>query len=205
MDDVTVPRKFLERVLDCIANHCMQRTYASGVMISNVAIELRQALLLPPQAAKAEPKPVAWRWVRENGEPDSGNCFPMPGPNYEAISNAASLEVPGKPQFLWSGPPPKLEEVEDYRMQMAAISTAALGYHKEGDPIHPAYVTPALLEVMRLYEAFAVRSDALRSVLGWMEGQADGQSKGGHATFDLAQLREQRDIARDALAVGVAR
>lgn len=42
--------------------------------------------------------------------------------------------------------------------------------------------------------------EALRSVWLWMENQADGQSKGGHATFDLMLLREQRDIARAAIA-----
>lgn len=41
---------------------------------------------------------------------------------------------------------------------------------------------------------------ALRSVHRWMDDQADGQSKGGHATFDLMMLREQRDIARAAIA-----
>ena len=42
--------------------------------------------------------------------------------------------------------------------------------------------------------------EALRSVWLWMEDQADGQSKGGHATFDLMLLKEQRDIARAAIA-----
>ena len=42
--------------------------------------------------------------------------------------------------------------------------------------------------------------EALSSVWLWMKNQADGQSKGGHATFDLMMLREQRDIARAAIA-----
>lgn len=42
--------------------------------------------------------------------------------------------------------------------------------------------------------------EALVSAWLWMENQADGQSKGGHATFDLLMLREQRDIARAAIA-----
>ena len=41
---------------------------------------------------------------------------------------------------------------------------------------------------------------ALQSVWLWMENQADAQSKGGHATFDLMKLREQRDIASAAIA-----
>lgn len=36
----------------------------------------------------------------------------------------------------------------------------------------------------------------------WMENQTDGQSKGGHATFDLMMMREQRDIASAAIAKG---
>lgn len=42
--------------------------------------------------------------------------------------------------------------------------------------------------------------EALESAWLWMENQADGQSKGGHATFDLMMLREQRDLARAAIA-----
>ena len=42
--------------------------------------------------------------------------------------------------------------------------------------------------------------EALESVWLWMENQADSQSKGGHATFDLLMLREQRDIASAAIA-----
>jgi len=34
----------------------------------------------------------------------------------------------------------------------------------------------------------------------WMENQADSQSKGGNATFDLMMLREERDALRAALA-----
>lgn len=47
---------------------------------------------------------------------------------------------------------------------------------------------------------------ALGSAWQWMDGQAEGQSKGGHATFDLMMLREQRDIARAAIdkATGAA-
>lgn len=33
----------------------------------------------------------------------------------------------------------------------------------------------------------------------WMENQADAQSKGGHATFDLLMLREERDALRAAI------
>ena len=41
--------------------------------------------------------------------------------------------------------------------------------------------------------------EALESVHQWMGDQANAQSNGWHATFDLMMLREQRDIARAAL------
>ena len=46
---------------------------------------------------------------------------------------------------------PVLQESEQYRLQMAGISTAALGYWKEGDSIHPDYDTIALRDVAKLY------------------------------------------------------
>lgn len=52
----------------------------------------------------------------------------------------------------------------------------------------------------RLIAAAPDLLEALQSVWLWMESQADAQSKGGHATFDLMALREQRDIARAAIA-----
>lgn len=48
-----------------------------------------------------------------------------------------------------------LQDIEQYRMQMAAICTAAIGYWKEGDSIHPDYDTLALRDVARLYAKYA--------------------------------------------------
>lgn len=56
----------------------------------------------------------------------------------------------------------KLEDSEQYRMQMAGISTAALGYWKEGDEIHPDYDTPALRDVAKLYAKYAELFEAAR-------------------------------------------
>lgn len=53
---------------------------------------------------------------------------------------------------------------------------------------------------MRLLDAAPDLLEALESICLWMEDQADGQSKGGHATFDLMMLREHREIARAAIA-----
>ena len=47
-----------------------------------------------------------------------------------------------------------LQDSEQYRMQMAAICTAATGYWKEGDNIHPEYNTLALRDVAKLYAKY---------------------------------------------------
>lgn len=49
---------------------------------------------------------------------------------------------------------PVLQDIEQYRMQMAGISTAAIGYWKEGDGIHPDYDTLALRDVAKLYAKY---------------------------------------------------
>jgi hypothetical protein len=49
---------------------------------------------------------------------------------------------------------PVLQEIEQYRMQMAGISTAAIGYWKVGDGIHPDYDTVALRDVAKLYAKY---------------------------------------------------
>lgn len=50
--------------------------------------------------------------------------------------------------------PTDLNSIERYRLQMAGISTAALGYWKEGDGINPDYDTPALHDVAALYAKY---------------------------------------------------
>ena len=49
---------------------------------------------------------------------------------------------------------PVLQNIEQYRLQMAGISTAAIGYWKESDGIHPDYDTIALRDVAKLYEKY---------------------------------------------------
>lgn len=90
--------------------------------------------------------------------------------------------------------PQKLEDVEQYRMRMAGICTAAIGYWKEGDPIHPDYDTPALRDVAKLYAQY----DALYKA---QQPQARpdftdewaGYLKDGETPFERF-LRERKDL-----------
>lgn len=84
------------------------------------------------------------------------------------------------------GPAPQpaqgeLENIEQYRLQMAGISTAAFGYWKEGDDIHPDYDTVALRDVAKLYakydELFKLRQGAKEvQPQAYYEEQPDGSS-----------------------------
>ena len=49
---------------------------------------------------------------------------------------------------------PVLQDIEQYRLQIAGICTAAIGYWKEGDGIHPEYDTLALRDVAKLYSKY---------------------------------------------------
>ena len=49
---------------------------------------------------------------------------------------------------------PVLQEIEQYQMQMAGISSAAMGHWKEGDSIHPDYDTVSLRDVAKLYAKY---------------------------------------------------
>jgi len=60
---------------------------------------------------------------------------------------------------LYTAPQPAqtqvaLTDIDQYRMQMAGICTAALGHWKEGDDLHPDYDTPALHDVAALYAKY---------------------------------------------------
>lgn len=52
----------------------------------------------------------------------------------------------------------QLQDIEQYLLQMAGISTAAIGYWKEDDSILPAYDTPALRDVAKLYANYESRT-----------------------------------------------
>ena len=77
-----------------------------------------------------------------------GNMTPMAEEawNKAIVILLQALEQPKKE--------PVLQDIEQYRIQMAGICTAAIGYWKETDGIHPDYDTPALRDVAKLYAKY---------------------------------------------------
>lgn len=87
------------------------------------------------------------------------------------------------------GTAPKLDDIEQYRMQMAGISTAALGYWKEGDGIHPDYDTVPLRDVAKLYAKY----DAL-----YKAAQAPAPAPEGYKLVPVEATTAMLDAARKA-------
>jgi len=56
-----------------------------------------------------------------------------------------------------------MTELENTRL--SAISTAALGYWREGDTIHPDYDSIALRDVAKLYQKYVRRQEAMRAAM----------------------------------------
>ena len=58
-----------------------------------------------------------------------------------------------------------LEDNEQYRLQIAAICTAAIGYCTADEPVHFDYRTPALADVQALYVKYAAQRAMLQEVV----------------------------------------
>lgn len=93
--------------------------------------------------------------------------------------------------------PNALEADERYQLQMAGICTAALGYWKEGDPVHPDYDTPALRDVAKLYAKYvALRSEVNaeenfhKAAMTYRQSSVEGASA---AYVDLVRLAKLLD------------
>ena len=108
---------------------------------------------------------------------------------------------------------PDLQTIEQYRLQMAGISVAAIGYWKEGDEIHPDYDTPALRDVAKLYvkydELYKTRNTAPQDATDWEAVSADQAMTIAMLKVDYQQLQalvtsqgirlmEQEDWQKDA-------
>jgi len=111
----------------------------------------------------------------------------------------AAVESAAAPQ------PPKLNAIEQYRMQMAGISTAALGYWKEGDSIAPEYDTQALRDVARLYAKYAELKAAPQPAQAALSDERESQTIAQLRKSLLAwqeecnALRNDRDILRQRI------
>jgi hypothetical protein len=64
-----------------------------------------------------------------------------------------------------------LQDIEQYRIQMAGICAASFGYWKEADGIHPDYDTPALRDVAKLYAKYDALYTATARPVNWQEIQ----------------------------------
>jgi hypothetical protein len=68
---------------------------------------------------------------------------------------------------------PVLQDIEQYRMQMAGICAAAIGYWKDGDNIDPDYNTLALRDVAGLYQKYDVLYKVQSEMKDWEAIAAD--------------------------------
>jgi len=127
---------------------------------------------------------------------------------------------------LAAAAPPTLDSIEQYRMQMASISTAASGYWKEGDSIHPDYDTLALRDVAKLYAKYdelfraAAAPSPAAGPLGIFEQRAlmenpacllaladhhdvmqdQSDAMGAETAGDAVRSKELRELARSIVA-----
>ena len=125
-----------------------------------------------PTVAAVPAEPVAlwqYRWTNPGDDPDVDEsdtawklleCDTRLQTLEQRIEELRRHRYAGKPCYevrpLYAAPqatPPAPDE--RHVMQLAGISTAAYGYWKEGDSIHPDYDTVALRDVAKLYAKYA--------------------------------------------------
>lgn len=84
--------------------------------------------------------------------------FPLTAEKLERLQAAFAARVDASEREAFEAqfpaPEQRLDDIEQYRMQMAGICTASIGYWKAGDGVHPDYDTLALREVAKLYEKY---------------------------------------------------
>lgn len=79
---------------------------------------------------------------------------------------------------------PELDRIEQYRIQMAAISSAASGHWKEGEAIHSDYMTIPLRDVARLYQKYAKAQIAMRAAMDELGIPGEGYPANVKNAFD---------------------
>ena len=89
---------------------------------------------------------------------------------------------------------------ERERMRLAGISTAAMGYWKEGDFIHPDYDTAVLRDVAKLYAKYVEASKDAKRHRWWREN-IDQVSDDGDGITGVA-FSYQIDVIKRNLSAG---
>lgn len=155
---ITLDRSVVEQALEALTNctseysHRCNRCDSEVDPDGNVASALRAAL--EPQV---EQEPVAWMYDSTfmDGTPLT-DWLTSKDPREVCLHEEDVRNI--RPLYTHPQPPRQpqveLDRIEQYRLQMAAIMTAALGYWKEGDSIHPDYDTVALRDVAKLYAKY---------------------------------------------------
>ena len=141
MTKIAVDKALLERLSNCKASEPEQLYYMQK--------ELRAAL--------AEPAVEPRNHVGNSKFDSWYSEYNASGKGDKQRARDAYAAGMGDPVYLPSPPPPAepvLEDIEQYRLQMAGISTAAIGYWKVGDGILPEYDTVALRDVAKLYAKY---------------------------------------------------
>lgn len=112
---------------------------------------------------------------------------------------------------LLAARPVKLDDVEQYRQQMAGISSAAFGHWKEGDSIHPDFDTVTLRDVAKLYAKYQrVRqsrdqlTSSLRNLIAATDAYSTVHAPDGDDAARMVEYAEALNNARAALAVAGA-
>ena len=162
-----------ERLQKMLAEHVVK---GDPVDVANFAMMLAER---GESTAQPEQEPVAWALPRfiynadgfaigtDDPELSWGSKRPdgigASWPLYTAPQPAAQLSVAqcdggtcGLGGYCDNCPKvqPVLQDIEQYRLQMAAICTAAIGYWTESDDIKPDYDTLALRDVAKLYAKY---------------------------------------------------
>lgn len=88
---------------------------------------------------------------------------------YESGIPVEALAQPSDTSALDAYVAEKVKDVQLQDIQMAGISTAAIGYWKEDDSIHPDYDTPALRDVAKLYANYESRTKQRDLAIEWLE------------------------------------
>jgi hypothetical protein len=83
-------------------------------------------------------------------------------------------------------PPVDLNLSEAYRVQMAAISTAAMGFWHEGQGIDPSFDTPVLRDVAKLYQRMTIAEKTALAAQAEVKN-LEGKTPVGEAWFEAAK------------------